>query len=229
MYNEIAGLINLRGTKMFDLLLNPNVAYLLLVAGLWMIMLAIVSPGSGIFELGAVIALLLAAWGVVNLPINYWALALLVMGIIPFILAVFKSRRVIYLILSIIAMVIGSSFLFKGEGWMPAVNPILAVLTSTATGGYFWLVTRNALELRRTLPPHDLARLVGAIGETQSPILDEGTVHVMGELWTARQANPTGEEIPARAKVRVVGRQGFVLMVEPFERKGNSGQGVHNE
>ncbi len=214
---------------MFDLLLNPNVAYLLLVAGLWLIMLMLVSPGTGIFELGALVALSLAGWGVINLPVNYWALALLVIGIIPFILAVIKSGRIIYLILSIFAMVIGSSFLFKGEGWVPAVNPILAILTSTVTGGYFWLMTSRALEARRAPPPHDLARLVGAIGETQSTILEDGTVHVMGELWTARQATPSDEEIPAGTKVRVVGRQGFVLLVEPFDRKENRSQGVHNE
>ena len=57
-----------------DILLNPNVFYLLLVAGVLLAIMALFSPGTGVLELGAFFVLLLAGWGVYKLPIHLWAL-----------------------------------------------------------------------------------------------------------------------------------------------------------
>ena len=59
-------------------------------------------------------------------------------------------------------------------------------------------------------PAHDLGALIGAIGETETAISDEGSVQVAGELWSARSEGP----IPEGSQVRVVGREGFYLKVE---------------
>lgn len=193
-----------------DILLNPNIAYLVLVGGVMLAILSILNPGTGLLEVAALIMLILAGFAIYNLPINYWALGVLVLGVIPFIFALRKSGNTLYLIISIAALLVGSLFLFKGQDWRPAVNPVLALVVSTLSAGFLWLVGRKVLEAGQIRPAHDLEALIGAIGEAKTEIHAEGSVQVAGELWTARSPQP----IPTGSKVRVVGRDGFILNVE---------------
>ncbi len=193
-----------------ELLLNPNIAYLLLIGGLLVMVLAVFSPGTGLLEIGALFLLLGAGYGVYNLPVNWWALVLLAVGFIPFILAVRRSGRMLYLVISLLALVIGSAFMFQGQGWLPAVNPILATVVSALTVGYLWIAVRKALEAEKLHPAHSLDKLIGAVGEAKTDIHDEGSVQISSELWSARSQQP----IPAGSPVRVVRREGFVLEVE---------------
>ncbi|HEX9617017.1 MAG TPA: NfeD family protein [Anaerolineales bacterium] len=196
---------------MEDILLNPNVAYLLLVAGFTFATLSLLAPGTGLLEIGALFALLLAGWGIYNLPVNFWALGVLLLGVFPFLLAVRRSGRLTFLGISILALVVGSAFLFRGEGWRPAVDPILALLVSVLVTGFFWVVVQKTLEAERARPTHDLDALVGSLGEAKTEVHMEGTVQVAGELWTARSAEP----IPDGARIRVIGREGLILDVKP--------------
>jgi len=195
-----------------EILINPNIAYLLIVVGIVLVIMALFAPGTGIIELAAFFILLLAFWEISQLPINLWALALLVLGVIPFILAVRKSHKMIYLVIALVAFIIGSIFLFKGDyWWQPGVNPILAIVTSILASGFLWIATTKVLESEKMRPKHDLARLIGDIGEAKTDIFDEGSVQLESELWSARSSTP----IPMGSKVRVVKRDGFILEVEP--------------
>ena len=199
---------------MLDLLLNPNIAYILLVFGSMLLILAALNPGSGIFELGAVFLLLLAGWGIYNLSINAWALGLLLVGFIAFLLSVRPPGRRLLLGVSIMALVIGSSFLFQGEDWRPAVNPWLAVVLSSLSAGSFWLIATKVIQAANVRPTHDLSQLVGEIGEAKTDILSEGSVQVAGELWTARSET----RIPEGSRIQVIGRDGFILLIEPYPK-----------
>ena len=193
-----------------NFLLNPNIAYLFLVGGFAMSLMAILTPGTGLLELGAFFCLLLAGFGVYNLPINYWALAILIIGVFPFIWAVRRSGQIFYLGISILALVIGSAYLFKGENWwQPAVNLVLALVVSVLVGGFFWIVARKTLEADAAVPAHDLGSLINAVGEAKSDIHHEGTVQVLGELWAARSQ----ERILEGSAVRIIRREGFVVEV----------------
>src|SRR5512139_1697555 len=99
-----------------DFLLEPNIAYLILVAGVMLGFLAIVSPGTGLFEVGAFFCLLLAGYAVYNLSFNWWALVLLVLSLVPFVYAIQKPKRELFLILSIVLLTVGSVFLFPHDG-----------------------------------------------------------------------------------------------------------------
>ena len=192
-----------------ELLLDPNVAYLLLVGGFVLSILALFSPGTGLLELGALFALLLAGYSIYNLPVNAWALGLLVVGVIPFLLALKRWQNWVYLIVSMAALVAGSVFLFRGSEGRLAVHPALAVIVSLLSVGFMWLIGRKGLEAvtQRTVT---LERLVGMTGEARTPIHDEGTVYVGGEAWTARSKT----FVPEGSTVRVIGREGLSLMVE---------------
>ena len=88
-----------------EILIDPNVAYLLLVVGIVLAIMALFAPGTGVLEVGALFVLFLTGWEISQLPINLWALVILVIGVIPFILAVRKSRNLIYLAIALIAFV----------------------------------------------------------------------------------------------------------------------------
>jgi membrane-bound ClpP family serine protease len=194
-----------------QILLDPNVAYLLLASGMIVVILALLSPGTGLLEVLALFSLVLAGYSIANLPVNGWALLVLLFGVFPFLLALRKSGRAIFLAVMILAFIVGSLFLFPGEVWyQPAVNPLLAVVVSILGGGFLWLAANKILEAEMRRPTHDLQALVGALGEAKTSIHPKGSVQVNGELWSASSQTP----IPAGAQVRVIGRDGFVLEVE---------------
>jgi membrane-bound serine protease (ClpP class) len=198
-----------------QLLLDPNVAYVLLVVGFLLAVMAVLTPGSGLLEIGALFALLLAGWEVYNLPINLWALGVILLAAILFAFSFGKTRPLLFLGLSILALLIGSVFLFRVEsGFQPAVNPILALVVSALSAGFIWFAARKTLEARRIRPTHDLDALIGAVGEAKSDIHDEGSVQVAGELWSARSEQP----ISVGSQVRVIGREGFTLLVESTDQ-----------
>ncbi len=198
-----------------NVLLDPNVAYVLLVGGVIVAILALFTPGTGILEIGALFMLFLAGYSIFNLQINLWALAILVLGVVPLVLAMRKSKQWIFLLLATLALVVGSLFLFRGEGGSPAVNPILVAMVSLVTVGLLWLFGRKGLEAFRKPPSHNLETLPGQIGEAFSDIHKEGTVYVAGEAWTACSKT----FVPAGSRVRVISREGLILTVEPIEEE----------
>lgn len=203
-----------------EFLLNPNVAYLLLAGGLVLIVLSLLSPGTGVLEIAAVFAILLAGWEVYNLPVNGWALLILLVGGVLFIASVRKDRGWALLAGSILALVLGSAFLFRSEEWwIPAVNPILATLVATLSAGFFWFAGRKILEASTQRPSHDLDVVIGTIGEARTNIHQEGTVQVHRELWSARSEHP----IPSGSRVRVLRREGLILVVEEYNEDQSNG------
>jgi len=192
-----------------NFLLDPNVAYVMLVGGFLLAILALFSPGTGLLELGALFMLALAGYGVANLPINVWALIVLLVGVFPFMLALRRSRQWAWLIPTLVALVVGSIFLFSSADGSPAVNPWLAGLVSILVIPFVWLIGRKSLEALGR-PTQSLADLIGMIGEARTDILAEGSVYVNGEDWSARSKTL----IPAGSKVLVLRRDGLVLEVE---------------
>jgi membrane-bound serine protease (ClpP class) len=194
-----------------EFLIDPNVAYLLLVVGVVLAIMALFAPGTGVLEVAALFVLFLAGWEISQIPINIWALVLLIIGVIPFIIAVRKSRNLIFLVVALVAFVIGSTYLFQGTSvWQPGVNPILAIIASLIASGYLWIAATKVLETEKIKPRHDLAKIIGNVGEAKTDIFSEGSVQIGSELWSARSA----VLIPEGSRVRVVKREGFILEVE---------------
>jgi membrane-bound serine protease (ClpP class) len=198
-----------------DFLLEPNVAYLILVAGVMLGFMAIVSPGTGLFEVGAFFCLLLAGYAVYNLSFNWWALVLLLLSLVPFIYAIQKPKRELFLSLSIVLLTVGSVFLFPHSEGIMAVNPVLAIAASILMAAFLWVAVRKSMEASTIRPSHDLDALVGKVGEARTKVFDDGSVQVGGELWSARSET----SIPAGSSIRVVRRDGFVVVVEPINTK----------
>jgi membrane-bound serine protease (ClpP class) len=193
-----------------DILLNPNIAYILLVLGSVLLLMAIVTPGTHLLEGGAFLLLVLAGYAIYQLGFNLWALIVLVLSLVPFVYAIQKPKRERFLALSLVGIIVGSVYLFPSGGWLPAVNPFLAVIVSALTAGFLWLVVRKGIQAHHARPLQDLSTLIGKTGQARTEVHDSGSVQMAGELWSARSE----KSIPVGSRVRVVSREGFVLVVE---------------
>ena len=193
-----------------DFLLDPNVAYLVLLGAVLLAMMALAAPGTGLFEIGAFFCILLAGYAIYQLSFNWWALILLGLSIVPFVYAIQKPKREPYLALSILLLVVGSVFIFPRNSDQAVVNPLVAITGSALVAGFLWIAVRKSMEAAGTRPSHNLDRLVGKIGEARTKVDSEGSVQVEGELWSARSE----KAIPVGSSIRVLRREGFVLIVE---------------
>jgi membrane-bound serine protease (ClpP class) len=191
-------------------LINPDIAYILLMIGSILLMMAIVTPGTHLMEGGALISLIAAGYEVNNLGFNGWALIILVLALVPFVYSTRKTGREWALAVSILALIIGSLYMFPGQGFLPAVNPVLAVVISILSAGFLWFIVRKGIQAARARPLQDLQNLIGRTGQAKTEIHDAGSVQVASELWSAR----SDQSIPAGSRVRVVNREGFTLIVE---------------
>lgn len=199
-----------------DFLLDPNVAYVILLAGVLLAFFSASTPGTGVGEVAALFCFVLAGYAAFNLSIHWWALVLLGLSIPPFVLAVRTPARWLpYLALCILFLVAGSVFLFAPEDRLISVNPILALFASVVTAAAMWYVMRQFVEVVSRRPTHDLAGLIGVTGTAASEVFKEGSVQVNGELWSARSE----VSIPSGSAVRVVAREGFMLVVEQVQTK----------
>lgn len=194
-------------------LLDPNVTYLLLVLGFVLGILALFTPGTGLLEIGALFAIALAGYGIYQLDINLWALLLMVAGIVPLIFAIRKPKRWYWLLAALALMVVGSIFLFPRNAGTETINPFFASLVSIAAIAITWWIGRKGLEAVKMRPSQDLRNLIGQVGEARTAIQQEGTVYAGGEEWSARSQ----ERIPAGAQIKVIDREGLVLIVEPYK------------
>jgi membrane-bound serine protease (ClpP class) len=203
------------------LLTDPNVVYLLLVVGLIVAILALFAPGTGVLEIGALFILFLAGYGIINQTTNAWALAVLILGVFPFLLALRKSRQYVYLALAILALLVGSVFLIRNSSGGPAINPVLAILVSVLATVFLWFVGRRGIEAIGRPVTHNLDRLIGMVGQAHTNLNPDGSVYVGSEEWSAHSDSFVSKD----SRVRVIKRDGLILTVEPLASSSPAKEG----
>jgi membrane-bound serine protease (ClpP class) len=194
-----------------DILLNPNIAYIICVLALLAILAAIVAPGTGLIEILALLLIGLSGYAVYAIGMNLWALIVLLLSVVPFVIALRSKNSLPYLIASIIMIIGGSLFLFTGTGLKPLVDPLLVIGVSALASTFVWFAAKKSIQAQRAKKFHDIEKLVGEIGESRTTIHQEGSVLIGSELWSARSQQP----IPSGQRIRVIKRDGFILEVEP--------------
>jgi membrane-bound serine protease (ClpP class) len=195
-------------------LLDPNLVYILIVAAFLLTVFAVLIPGTGMFEIAALIVWGVVLWLAYNIEIHIWALVLLLLGFIPLVLALRRRQVTRYLVMAMAAFMIGSAYLFKADAWWkPGVHPLLAVVMSVFAGGLVWLVLDRLIDVMDAPPVHDLNVVIGAVGETRTRVHHEGSVYVGGEKWSARSEKP----LKTGTMVKVVDRDGLVLIVKEIK------------
>lgn len=195
------------------LLTDPNILYLILLVGLWLGITATYMPGTGLLEVVSVALTLLGIWLLSSIAVNWWALGILIIGVVGFLVMPFIHRR--YLLLAVgglILQVIGSLFLLP----QTPVSPVVIAATIALALIYHYFALRPALERSRAAPvTDDDDSLAGARGRAITAIAPVGSVRVRGESWTARSEQP----LDAGDEVIVLERDGLQLNVEGVKHK----------
>jgi membrane-bound serine protease (ClpP class) len=194
--------------------LFSNFLYVLLVAGFWFASLAVISPGTGLYEVLTLLTLGGAGIGLFYIPFNAWAFIPLILGMATFLSSLWAKKWEGHLLAASAFLIsLGSVYLFQSTWSDPAVHPLLAILVSLSTLGFYWFAIRKTIATQRARAIHDPSLVLDQIGEARTKIEPIGTVYVGGELWSARSEST----IPVGAKVRVRSRDGLVLTVDMVE------------
>ncbi|MEK6374435.1 MAG: nodulation protein NfeD [Acidobacteriota bacterium] len=199
--------------KVLAKLMDPNIAFLLLVLGGLALMAEFNHPGAIVPGVTGVISILLALFALNLLPVRYASLALLLAAFALFALEAKYATHGILGIGGIICMVFGALFLVDGPIPQMRVHLGTALAVSIPIGIIVVFLTTIVLRARRAQVTTGSEGMIGEIGVARTALGPEGKVFVHGELWnaTARAAIAEG------ARVRVAGVNGLHLVVEPAE------------
>ncbi len=201
--------------RLLAIITNPNVAYILLLIGIYGIILEFYSPGLTGPGLVGIISLLLALYAFQVLPVNYAGLALVLLGAGLLAAEAFVGGFGALGVAGVAALAIGGIMLFDTEA--PGFRVSLWVVGGMAAGGggvLLTAVTMIARSRRRPVEigPERMTRERAVVLEWRGK---EGTVRFEGEVWQARSSRPLapGEEVV------VVARRGLTLEVEAATRE----------
>jgi membrane-bound serine protease (ClpP class) len=208
------------------LLADPNIAFILFTLGFLGLLLELHSPNLVTGILGA-FAIILAFIGFGSLPLNIGGLLLIILAIVLFVLEVTVTSHGLLAIGGLIAFVLGASALYTQAGPptepdVVVALPIMVAMTALAAG-FVGLVVYAAMRTRR-MPPANVGvesvsvptELIGMDSEVRHALIPTGTVYAAGEEWTARSAD--GRSLERGTPVRIVGRDGLILIVDPLQR-----------
>ena len=203
--------------KLLSWLLDPQIAYFLLLGGIAGIFFELSNPGTVFPGAFGAICLLLALYAMAVLPTTAAGLLLIIFSLVLFILEIAITSYGLLSIGGAISLFIGSMILYKFEYGL-IVLPLKVILPTVIAATAFiglglFLVTRAQ---RR---PHQTGyrSMYGLSGEVVNWSGEKGRIRVRGELWKARSAD--GLPRTAGEKVRVKGADGLTLIVEPQETK----------
>ncbi len=195
------------------ILVNPNVAYLLLIIGLWALMAAFATPGTGIPEVAAAICLTLAVLGLARLPLNVVGVALIAISMVMFLIDLNVSSHGALTLGGVAALAIGSIFLFRPEAGQPGLSLWIIGLTTLGSALFFGVGLAAAMRAQKRPLVMDPTAVAGQVGEVRNALDPTGTVQLRSELWSAKSETP-GEIIESGAKVVVTGLEGLALVVK---------------
>jgi len=207
--NPIGGLVGF--------LANPNVAFLLFTVGVLALLFELQNPSLIVGVFGLVL-IALSVIGFANLPTNITGVFLVAIGLILFALEPFIPSHGLLTIGGLVAVIVGGSVLYNQAGPNADVRVALPILIVVAvTGAAFGLlITAMAIRTRRLAPPlaaQPASVPLGVLGTVHRPLSPVGSIYAVGEEWSARATDDS--PLDRGTPVRVVGRDGLTVVVEP--------------
>jgi membrane-bound serine protease (ClpP class) len=193
-------------------LIDPNVAFLLFMFGVAGLVYEVVHPGLGVSGVAGTLALIVALLQFQALPVQLGGIALLIGGIVLFVLDLKLAGHAFLSAFGVVFLVLGGLLLYQ-PGSAVRVHPVVLVVVVACVAALFLLVARKVLAARRAPPVTGVDALVGVRGTVLADLAPEGRVRAAGIEWRARAAGPA--RLPAGSEVVVTGLDGLTLEVEP--------------
>ncbi|MCC5879657.1 MAG: nodulation protein NfeD [Idiomarina sp.] len=202
--------------QLLGFLTNPQLAYLLLLVGIYGIIFELMSPGALFPGITGIISLLLAAFSLQILPINIVGLLLIVLGAIMLVVEFFVPSFGIIGVGGVIALTAGSIMLFDSS--IPGMELPMSMIFSVALVALAcvaFVVLVMARSSMRTRKPSN-RNVVGLEGKVVENLNPEGLVQIDNELWPAHAQKP--RLITHGRLVRVVAQEGTLAYVEEIKK-----------
>jgi membrane-bound serine protease (ClpP class) len=201
-----------------QLIVNPTIAYLLLVAGVIGLAIELFSPGLiGPGALGAV-ALVLGLYGTAQLPVTAAGVILLLLALGLLIAETQTGSGGILGIAGIAALIAGGLLLFDTDSDAVAISAPVVVAAGALMGSFVLLAASKTLAARHARPAVGDDDLLGAVGTVRVPLQPVGQVYVHGALWRARSTE-ADIAIPAGERVQIDAIDGLTLRARRAERR----------
>ncbi|HYD50552.1 MAG TPA: nodulation protein NfeD [Terriglobales bacterium] len=198
--------------QIIDVLANPNLAYLLMMAGMLGLYVEMTNPGLIVPGVAGAISLLLGFAAMQVLPINYSGLGLIGLGIALLVAELFLPSFGVLGVGGLTAFVLGSLLLFDGSVSDLRLLPSLVYAAAAAFGAFTIVVGLLVVRSHKAKVALGSEGLIGQSGEVRRAIgggRSAGKVLVQGEYWNA----VAGEALEVGAAVEVVRVDGMVLEV----------------
>ncbi len=200
--------------KFLGIISDPNIAYILMMVGMWGIILEFYHPGAILPGVVGAICILLGLYGLHTLPINYAGAGLILLAIILFIAEIKITSYGMLTVAGVISMTIGSMMLVdSGSPFETAVYISLKVIITTVViiAGLFALLAWLVVKAYRRKAMTGVSGMIGEIGEVFNDIINgNGFVKIMGEIWKAK----ADVNIPKGEKVKVLEVKDLTIIVQ---------------
>ncbi len=173
--------------KLLDILSDPNIAYIFFLLGVFGILFELYNPGAILPGVVGVISLILAFYSLHTLPVNYAGLALMIFGVILFIVELKVATHGLLAIGGIVSLLLGSVMLISPESSLDMVSLSWTVILGAVgfTAFFFLFAIGMGVKAQQRKPTTGLEGMLGESGLATTDLTPEGTVRVRGELWRA--------------------------------------------
>ena len=141
--------------QLLQLIINPNVAYLLLLVAIFGLIAEITTPGAILPGTVGGISAILALLAFASLPVNLAGLLLILFAFVLFIIDLKAPTHGVLTIGGVISLVLGSLFLINTGAVGEGINLWLIVGAGLASAGFFGFVLSKAVRAR-SRPVYDI-------------------------------------------------------------------------
>lgn len=199
--------------KLLNLISDPNIAYILLMIGIYGIMFELYSPGAIFPGVAGAISLILAFYSLQALPVNYAGLAFIILAIIMFIVEIKVVSYGLLTIGGVISLILGSIMLIEKDSALEVVKISWQVIVFIVmlTVAFFVFAIGMAVKAQRRKPTTGAEGIIGEIGDVITDLRPIGQIRIHGELWSAESSD--GSVIPRGTKVEVTRVSNLKLFV----------------
>jgi membrane-bound serine protease (ClpP class) len=196
--------------RLLSYLSDPNVAYILMMMGIYGILFEIYSPGTIFPGVIGGISIILALYAFQTIPISFAGLALIFLGVIFFVLELKIVSHGLLGIAGVISIVIGSIMLIDLPSSILSISWKTILVVAIVSAAFIFGILSYAVKAQLSKVKTGKEGLVGETGVARTDIANKGKVSLHGEIWEAR----SDERIEKGEEVIVTGVEKLVVKVQ---------------
>lgn len=202
-------------TEFLSVITNPNVAYILMMMGIYGLLLEAYNPGTWVAGIVGAVSLLLAMYAFQLLPVSYAGLALIVLGMMLMIIETFVPSFGILGLGGISAFIIGSIILFDTD--LPAYQIALPLIITLAlfSAAIVLLILGMIVRARKKKVVSGLSTLINQVAVVEIQANQKAMVLLQGERWPIHCEST----LQAGDEVRIIAANGITLEAEKLQEK----------